>query len=130
MSEEKQQSKAIWLKPYQFQPGKTGNPKGGPKSRLSKLLSEYAEIVDPKEQKTYGQLLVEKMFHDAIYNSDPFARREIWQRLEGAIKPAKESDKENPGNAVVMAIIQAMENAKNAGIITPQIESNPEDLPS
>ena len=75
-----------------FEPGSTGNPKGRPKGSLSitqaiktKLLEAYPGI-DPKEKKTYLDMIVEGILKNAIENGDARSQKEIWAHIDGQPK--------------------------------------------
>lgn len=68
-----------------FAKGNSANPGGRPKSNLLKLLGQYATKLAPGMKVTYGELLVQRMWKEAIENGDRDFANDIWNRLEGKI---------------------------------------------
>ena len=79
-----------------------GNPGGGrPKGSVSivelikKKLEEVAELKnDPKNKKTYAELLVTKMFSKALIDGDTTMLKDITDRIDG--KPNQTIRHETP----------------------------------
>lgn len=77
------------LRPYHFQPGKSGNPKGRPKGalsltgRLRKLLRQPAYANEPKG-KTKGDVVVEMAIQAAAQGDANFFK-EIMNRIDGKV---------------------------------------------
>jgi len=71
-----------------FPPGQSGNPSGRPKgtySMVTLIKKKAAELYpdDPEKQKTYGEMVVEKMYNKAIKDNDMTAIKEINDRIDG-----------------------------------------------
>jgi len=81
------------LKPYDWKPGQSGNPKGRPpkKQCLTSLLKEALEKQVPKDKKkrTWGEVLTEQLLVKAA-KGDMVAQRLIWEYTEG--KPKQEME--------------------------------------
>ena len=68
--------------------GHCANPTGRPKSNLNKLLSQYMLRKPKGLNKTYGEMLVQRLLKLAIEDGDQQAIEYIWERLEGKIPQA------------------------------------------
>lgn len=86
------------LKPYQFQKGQSGNPKGKPKgtldlkSRIEKILLETSETVDPvtgKVKKTKEQnvdAMIRGVLKRAASSGDSKSFNAIVERVDGKVE--------------------------------------------
>lgn len=106
------------LKP--FKPGQSGNPSGRPKSNLNHLLSEYSFKKDRRTDKTYGELLVKKIFALALIHDDMDAIKYIWDRLEGVMKQDNGQGVGASSQDIVAVLAEAIEQARSTGIIPHQ----------
>jgi hypothetical protein len=76
-----------WLKPYQFQPGRTGNPAGRPKLPLSERL--FRQLT--KEGNVEAGKVVGNLLHHATSRSEKTANasvraiEQIFDRIEGKV---------------------------------------------
>lgn len=104
-------------KEHQFKPGQSGNPKGRPPKRP---LTEIAEQFLDKntlggeaipDGMTVAEAVVMGWFRKAI-QGDPQARRDLLDRLEGAITPKGEPELEgDPGSAAVSNYVTNLRHA-------------------
>ena len=75
----------------QFVPGVSGNPNGAPPgiSITAAIKAKLKEI--PKgEQKTYLELLINKIMHKAIVEGDQTTLKAIWNYIDGLPKESGE----------------------------------------
>lgn len=71
-----------------FQPGQSGNLKGRPKGSLSAVALLKAQLakVPAGQQKTWGELLVQRVLQKAIIDGDVTMIRDIIDRVDGKAK--------------------------------------------
>ena len=69
-------------------PGNTANPNGRKPGTFSlvAMLKAKLEEVEPKNQKTYAALLIERIAKNAIVDGDPQQIKNILQYVEGMPK--------------------------------------------
>jgi len=77
-----------WLKPYQFKPGQSGNPKGRKKG--SSITDEIAKALERKvprdaEGRTWKRLLAESIIKHAVHGHGA-AMGYVLDRIEGKVK--------------------------------------------
>jgi hypothetical protein len=72
------------IRPHQWKPGQSGNPKGRPKN---KTLTELVRGVLERELngKVPDQLLAEVIVKHALSGKFPFVK-ELWDRLDGKVQ--------------------------------------------
>jgi hypothetical protein len=78
------------IRPFQWQPGQSGNPKGRPrKPRLEDILMEVLERV-PKEldpqQRPLAYVLIRNWVAEGIKTKDTQIITEIFNRVDGKVK--------------------------------------------
>jgi len=80
------EKKVSALRPYQWKPGQSGNPKGRPKRKtLSEAVYEVLMEEFPNTGKTNLEMLARVIVKEAMKGKFPFAK-EILDRLEGKVE--------------------------------------------
>ena len=99
------------LKP--FVKGQSGNPAGRPKNQfsLTALMRQKAQERcehDPKG-RTWGQVLVDASWQQAI-KGNAAVTREIWNRLDGQVRPDVNSPSQGPAVLEVVYVDSPIRN--------------------
>jgi|SRR5581483_7607640 len=75
----------VWLRPFQFTPGKSGNPSGRrPAKTISSALKNRLQEVDPESGKSCAELISDALARSAM-SGNVFAAREIRETTEGLL---------------------------------------------
>lgn len=80
---------AKYIEPFMFKKGQSGNPSGRPKTKhLSKLLLDALESIPvdkngKKLNKTYQDLLIDRILTDAIKKGNPALINMIMKYIDG-----------------------------------------------
>jgi hypothetical protein len=67
-----------------WKPGQSGNTGGRPRCPLTAMLRKILAEVDPKTNRTYGELVVRALIRGAIQGK-PEATRQLWNRVAGKV---------------------------------------------
>lgn len=71
----------------QFKPGQSGNPGGRkPGISITKLVKDELAKVEPKTQKTWGQLVLNRILLKATRDGDTQMLKAIWAYMDGMPK--------------------------------------------
>lgn len=89
------------LKPYQFKKGESGNPDGRPKGSGISITTEIKKKLEevPEGQKaTYLELLINRIFKQAIQDGDQQMIKNIWNYVDGM--PQQKTDVTSGGKPI------------------------------
>lgn len=88
-----------WLKPYQFQPGQSGNPSGRSKKKLIDwALEEELAALDSEQARKIAKAMIAKAVEDVA------AARLVTERTEG--KPIQKLEHSGPDGSPVQGLIR------------------------
>jgi hypothetical protein len=95
------------LRPWQWKPGQSGNPKGRPKH---KTLTELCREVLERETrgKVTDEILAEVIVKNALTGKFPFVK-ELWDRLDG--RPTEKHRIDGEQQSMVKVIILGQDEA-------------------
>ena len=102
----------------QFKPGYSGNPDGKPEGSLSittEIKKKLKEIPEG-QQKTYLELLINKIMHKAIVEGDQTTLKAIWNYIDGL--PRESIDVTSDGKPITSLLANVRGNnsaTKNTG---------------
>ena len=72
-------------KPWQFQPGQSGNPAGRPPKgeTLTELMREFLEQAPEGQKVTYKEAFIKRVYKKAMEEGDAVTIKLIWNYLDG-----------------------------------------------
>ena|SRR3990167_4801747 len=95
-------------KPWQFQPGQSGNPKGRPPlgTSLTELMRQFLDIIPPGQELSYKDAFVRKVYKLAMEDGSESSIRLIWNYIDGM--PLQGIDMTSKGEKIKLLDVDAV----------------------